>query len=661
MNEIYEKIFYVLVEKNPEVYKQYLEYCRKREKNSIVMSGIKALEINFKVLFGVQLWDKAKFLKYPETEHKSVERKNMQEIVHEFELYDIISFDVFDTLIFRPFQNAEDLFDLLGLEFGIADFKSYRMKAEKIARKKNKRNNGEITIYDIYKELNIEFGIDIEKSVQTEIEIEKKLCFSNPYMKELYECAVKMGKKTILVSDMYLSSDHILSILTGCGYSDLGEIFVSNECGVSKSNGTMQRFVNQKYAGKKILHLGDNVIGDIENSKKNGWNTIHYQMVNGINSKYRRFPMSNLVGSVYKSILNSMYYCKNIKRSLYYEYGFTCGGILVWGVCQWLEEYRKSNDIDRFLFLARDGEILLEIYNKYFNDKTGRYLWFSRVASEKLIVKDYFEEYIEQCIKPEFDVEKNNQSIGSLLRFCDLDFLGKEFVKFGADLDCLRKTIGYEKFRKFLYDHKNEIIEHFGQTQENAKVYIMSLIGDAQKVCVIDSGWRGSSLIYLKHLIEQSYETHTSVSGALVFSDKRDYSDSFKSVGIIESYLNAFDNSGLENIANVKRKRVALECMFSSKDTSLIDFGKEKYFGDERKCFNWSKTNLEANKTIEIQSGIRDFIEAYTKILGKYAYEIKIRSYDAIAPTINCLKSDNFVEGILKNSNTTSGFRHGVE
>lgn len=661
MNKIYDQLFYLLVERNPDVYKKYLEYCRSREKNSVFLSGLKALEINFRVLLGIESGNYANKLKYPETENCSIKRESIEALTSRFASYDIISFDIFDTLILRPFQNPEDLFELLGTEFGIGDFKAYRIKAEKLVRKKSNKSNNEINIYDIYKELNAEFGLDIDKSIRKEIDLETKLCFANSYMKEIYELAIKMGKKVILVSDMYLSSEHIHGILTSCGYNDLGEIYISNECEACKSNGTMQHFLNQKFAGKRILHIGDNIVGDIENSKRNGWDTYHYQMVNGINNKYRQFPMSNLVGSVYKSIINSEYYSKNIKHSLYYEYGFTCGGILIWGFCQWLEDYRKLNNIDRFLFLARDGEILLEIYDKYFNNGIGKYLWFSRVASEKLIVEDYFEEYLEQCIKPEFDVDKIEQSIGSLLKFCDLGFLESELMKYIPDMECSRKKIGYNDFRTFMYDRKKQIIEHFEQTQKNAQQYIKEQIGEAKNICAIDSGWRGSSLLYLKHLIEQTYQMQVSVSGVLVFSDKRDYSDAFKTVGIIESYMNAFLNKDLEDIANIKKKRVALECMFSSSATSLIDFGKNKYCSDESSCFTWGKVNKEAEKSIEIQNGIRDFIYAYTRILGEYAYKIKVRSYDAIAPTVNCLKNDKFLNEVLKNSNTTSGFRHGVE
>lgn len=51
--------------------------------------------------------------------------------------YDVLSFDVFDTLILRPFAEPSDLFILVGEELGIMDFCEIRKKAEEDARRKS--------------------------------------------------------------------------------------------------------------------------------------------------------------------------------------------------------------------------------------------------------------------------------------------------------------------------------------------------------------------------------------------------------------------------------------------------------------------------------------------------------------------------------------------
>ena len=67
--------------------------------------------------------------------------------------YDIISFDIFDTLIFRPFSAPTDLFDYLAEEIGILDFKSVRIVQEWKARQDKFAVSGsyEVTLEEIWK------------------------------------------------------------------------------------------------------------------------------------------------------------------------------------------------------------------------------------------------------------------------------------------------------------------------------------------------------------------------------------------------------------------------------------------------------------------------------------------------------------------------------
>ena len=69
----------------------------------------------------------------------------------DLENYEIISFDIFDTLIIRYVEKPEDIFSIIEYRIKDAiDFKNKRINAEKIARRKFER---EITIDDIYSEL----------------------------------------------------------------------------------------------------------------------------------------------------------------------------------------------------------------------------------------------------------------------------------------------------------------------------------------------------------------------------------------------------------------------------------------------------------------------------------------------------------------------------
>ena len=59
---------------------------------------------------------------------------SVADCVEKLMAYDVISFDIFDTLIFRPFSEPTDLFFFLGEQFGILDFKRIRMGMEQKER-----------------------------------------------------------------------------------------------------------------------------------------------------------------------------------------------------------------------------------------------------------------------------------------------------------------------------------------------------------------------------------------------------------------------------------------------------------------------------------------------------------------------------------------------
>ncbi|MFQ6804582.1 MAG: hypothetical protein ACLRT5_06765 [Lachnospiraceae bacterium] len=57
--------------------------------------------------------------------------------------YPVISFDIFDTLIFRPFSVPSDLFVLVGERLDIMDFCEIRKNAELTGQKRRLPGNGE--------------------------------------------------------------------------------------------------------------------------------------------------------------------------------------------------------------------------------------------------------------------------------------------------------------------------------------------------------------------------------------------------------------------------------------------------------------------------------------------------------------------------------------
>ena len=270
--------------------------------------------------------------------------------------YDIISFDIFDTLIFRPFSAPTDLFDYLAEEIGILDFKSVRIVQEWKARQDKFAVSGsyEVTLEEIWNRIECETGYPAGKGRNLEEELEQRFCYANPVMHTVFKELQRRKKTIIITSDMYLSEAFLEKLLAQNGYSGIQKLYISSEYNAGKSDGTIYEYVKEDFEKEKIIHIGDNEISDITNAKKAGLAVFYYPNVNKHSKAYRAYDMSLMVGAAYRGIVNNHMYCGNNSYSMEYEYGYIYGGLFVLGYCTFIHDYYKKNGIDKILFLTQN-------------------------------------------------------------------------------------------------------------------------------------------------------------------------------------------------------------------------------------------------------------------------------------------------------------------
>ena len=211
--------------------------------------------------------------------------------------YDVISFDVFDTLIFRPFSEPGDLFHMAGqkLEYGLCQNPYGNGREKQKEKAEISGENREVSYEDIWQTMEEETGIPREMGMQAEWECEKTYCFGNPYMLEVVGALQKLGKKMIVISDMYLGEKYLKELLRNCGYPEFFSYFVSCDYGASKNQGNLYEIVKEK-TGRKFtyIHIGDNKESDIKQARQHQFDTWYYPNVNGLGRKYRAEDMLRL-------------------------------------------------------------------------------------------------------------------------------------------------------------------------------------------------------------------------------------------------------------------------------------------------------------------------------------------------------------------------------
>ena len=230
--------------------------------------------------------------------------------MQKWEKYGLISFDVFDTLLLRPFSKPTDLFRILERKNGIKGFHGKRIKAEEHARQKLGR---EINLQEIYEELVRDFsgtregrkflnGIRgkteeadhltekdkdeiIRRLMEMEYDEEMRQCYANTDLKKLYRYFKKKGIRMIAVSDMYLNEQQIGKLLKENGFGSIKKVYVSCDSGVGKHRGRLLKIVkelekNRAKQGQRpirTMHIGDNLHADIEGGLMGGWDVLWYR------------------------------------------------------------------------------------------------------------------------------------------------------------------------------------------------------------------------------------------------------------------------------------------------------------------------------------------------------------------------------------------------
>lgn len=578
-------------------------------------------------------------------------------IFNNIDACDVVSFDIFDTLLFRPVSRPVDLFWLLETENHIFDFKKLRITAELQARKKASSNNGEVTLKDIYLQFDKLHKCCVDDMVKAEEELEVKLCYVNPYAYKLYEYAKKAGKTVIATSDMYLSSDVLRRMLWKNGI-ELEDVYVSCEAGVSKRSSSLQKIISQKYNGKLILHIGDDPVSDIKASKSAGWQTVKLMNVNRRGHLCRAYVDDTLEGSVYSGIMNSELYngCFS-EHSLQYMYGFVYGGILTLGFCQWLNEQVNMTNSDHILFLGRDCKVIKQTYDSLFPDSSDSYVEISRFALLPLLADISFENYLLEGFERRIN---DGYTFGKLFKAVGIEELIANILGDTLSENDVLNRSNYEAFCNLMYEKRELILEHYKDSYSAFKDYISGCVGDYKKVIIVDVGWRGSTIRFLNEYFKSNGDT-ISVIGTMFGMCDSDSSYVSESCDLIRNYL--FTSSDRhKSLINGKEIsyadcRFMFEYMYTSTDNSVIGYRKiDGVVEPVRESKDISLNNKYVN---EVHDGIIDFINLYRNIMGDYTDIIHFSSnltYRLMSSFIERNDKDKVFYGFNESKSTVHGY-----
>ena len=463
----------------------------------------------------------------------------------------VVSFDIFDTLITRPFLYPKDLFTFLNEDYrklsnnlGI-DFSRIREDCEVLARTEaHEQNKEEVNLDRIYEIIQEEY--DISKEIldvlkNKEIELELRFCKRRETAYSIYELAKYLGKRVICTSDMYLPFATIKEILDKNGFTNIDKIYLSCDVMKTKATGNLYDYVinEENIEPEEMVHIGDNYHSDYEVAKKHKINSIYFPKTTDI--MLDKNTTNNLTQMLYTSMpfwrdnqasmnfigIRSMLavvankYFDNPFRVFNtesdfnidpYLIGYYAVGMYMFGVGNWLLRETSGKNYKNLVFMARDGYLPMEVYNilkKYYtNVPEAKYLRVSRKALISAMIINKIDLYkLTDVINienhtPKYIIKYIKESIKDIPEEEIKNIIEESGIKYDEDIKTIQK---FNKLVKIISDNL------FDEEKNNVKIgKLKKYFGEfyKDKSATFDLGYSGRPELYLSVLCGKPIDTY---------------------------------------------------------------------------------------------------------------------------------------------------------
>ncbi|MCX6006176.1 MAG: hypothetical protein NTZ34_02805, partial [Chloroflexi bacterium] len=304
-------------------------------------------------------------------------------------LVDVVSFDIFDTLLCRPFASPVKVFqyleELVQQHYGLKDFARLRQEAENKIRSQLGQS-GDVKISQIYQSLAGTAGViqDVADDIlELELTTEIGLLIPRRDMLASFEEAKKAGKRIILTTDTYFERPHIERILAAKGIAGYHQLYISSEEGKRKDRGDMWDYIikQERITDNNFLHVGDNEQSDLQMLSNRGYyrsivhvmkpsvlfrQSAHGQYLWQVLNPRKGWRENLLYGII------SNHFCLNTypydfwygekPLSNPYTLGYTVFGPLMHNFLVWLINSVRLDGVTLLYFLSREGYAIQKMY-----------------------------------------------------------------------------------------------------------------------------------------------------------------------------------------------------------------------------------------------------------------------------------------------------------
>lgn len=550
--------------------------------------------------------------------------KTYSDMENELRTYEVVSFDIFDTLISRKISDSNAIEKLVELKADAlyqekTEFAKKRIQAEKNYRNKHPEKDADIT--DIYDELKKLTGWNSGKSdelLQLETDMEYSLAEPKEEVISVFKnIKDKYGIKVYLISDMHLRRTDIEKMLKKCGImkNQYDELLLSSELNKRKDNGTMWEYFSKLHEGKRCIHVGDNEVSDVQLA--GDYNITAYHLM----SEKALFQLTNIGKNVdnmlcetasasveYGLILNKLFkdplkynssdFC--VKISEPYEFGYGLMGPAILNYVLWITREAYEQGIKKILFFSREGYILNKIFKiliPYVEKELnidGEYFYASRRALSMASI--FNEDDIEEPLEIFYEGKLNN-------------LISKRYgieIEDLPDID-IKLPDNKNKVLKYLEPYKEHILDSAQRERENYNNYLKKCIGDIkenERIIVSDIGYSGTIQYYLSKLSKRAYD------GRYFATDGKMKPLELKGNTIEGYYINGDSEQELSK-SPLHRYHLIMESILIAPHGQLV-----RMDNDGNPVFEEKENKLYTKEMMEIHKGIEAYAKDYAEVMG---------------------------------------------
>lgn len=568
----------------------------------------------------------------------------------------IITFDLFKTLITEPFLNHSDIFDLMSNDvqniIGLSKFpfKEIRLLSQKNAELNNQHLES-IDLNLIYFEFQ-----KITKFHQSLImEIEKiELCYEykfyniNTFGSELFQKAIELNKKIVIIADTYLPRFIIEELLSNLNYRNYHELFVSSEIGLSIKTGNLLNHISKKCFcdAKYLLHIGYNQKNENILLNELGFSTINIisNVENYKNSEYystiwQKNESKHILSTRLIQGLLSNKLLKNKKEDFFTQphmIGYFGLGPLILGFIQWILQNSNKDYIKHIYFLSENGDFLKKSYDliaKNYNNSPLSYnlLYSSRINKTINLTFDYILYHISSQNYSNIslaDYFNNNYGINIANYF-------KLISKYGLSKDMIIDKNIHEQQVFSLFEELIPAIKEIFQNEKNYfNVYLKyQNLPNPDKSTIIDV-LSHNSQITLSEISKQK------INGYYLFTFLEELEKINENNMLYSSYLGNYEE----------------KTFFHNQVENLLKNTKETFFSFELKensinpIFLDDNIHLNKELILEIQNSAMDFIIDFDSCYNKYMPDLIFEPNQCVQPLKFLFNEKNLQNVLLKNN-----------